>query len=113
MGSRSIGTSSRIPSVTRSPAEVGPQAGISPPPGCPDLVTAEGARPPGVSVGDDAALTLAAGQLQLLVGGKVTSIVASTPGLDVIRHCLEQGEKYFGEVASVSDEQVRAVLARG
>ena len=112
MGQKSIGRSKRVPTSRRSSADLTRQPDTPRPSGCPEQVTLEGADPGGITVGDDAALTLAADRPQLVVRGRVAEITASDPDLDTIGRCLQQGEKYFGQVTRVSGRQFRAVLAR-
>jgi hypothetical protein len=58
-------------------------------------------------------LTLADDRPQLVVAGRVGSLVSTRPGLDVVTRCLELGERYLGTVTSVSAEQFEARLTRG
>jgi hypothetical protein len=112
MGQKTIGRGRRVPTTRKSSAGLTRQPDIPPPPGCPEQVTLEGADPGGITVGDDIALTLAADRPQLVVRGRVAEITASDPDLDRIGRCLQQGEKYFGQVTRVSGGQFRAILAR-
>jgi hypothetical protein len=112
MGQKTIGGSRRVPTTQKSSVDLTREPDVPPPLGCPGQVTLEGADPGGMTVGDDAALTLAADRPQLVVRGRVVEITASDPHLDRIGRCLQQGEKYFGQVTSVSGGQFRAVLAR-
>jgi len=80
--------------------------------GCPDEVKVLGRGAQHVTIGQPAALILAVGRPQLLVAGRVTSIVSIGPDLSVITECLELGETYLGTITHVSAEQFEARLSR-
>jgi hypothetical protein len=83
------------------------------PEGCPEELAVVGSAAELPTVGQAASLTLAAGRPQLVVGGRVASIVRTRPGLEVVMRCLELGERYLGRVTSVSAGQFEASLTRG
>jgi hypothetical protein len=94
----------------------GPMAGGTvgrAPEGCPEEVAVVGRAADPRTVGEPASLTLAADRPQLVVGGRVATIVSTRPALEVVTRCLELGERYLGRVTDVSAEQFDARLTRG
>ena len=79
---------------------------------CPEEVEVVGraAKPP--SVGDDAELTLADDQPQLVIDRQVADILSTGPPLDVITRCLQLRETYLGEVTAVWPDRFEAILTR-
>jgi hypothetical protein len=107
------------PVVTEAPGPnetPGPGPSETPGPareGCPEEVAVVGSAAELPTVGQPASLTLAADRPQLVVGGRVASILTTRPGLGVVTQCLQLGETYLGKVTDVSPEQFEARLTRG
>jgi hypothetical protein len=104
----------RKPPVARgAPGRLGGGTPGPAPEGCPEEVAVVGRAAELPTVGAPASLTLAADRPQLVVGGRVASILSTRPGLGVVAQCLELGESYLGTVTAVSAEQFEARLTRG
>ena len=115
MGMKSMGRRQSARPIRKAPIPrgvPGPVRGPVPQ-GCPGEVAIVGSAARQPAVGQAASLTLAAGRPQLVVGGRVASIVSTRPSLDVLTRCLELGETYGGTVTGASGEQFEARLTRG
>lgn len=58
-------------------------------------------------------MTLADGRPQLVVAGRVAEILHISTSSARVTRCLEEGERYLGEVAQISADSFRATLSRG
>lgn len=94
------------------PTRTGPRR-TEPPEGCPEKVEVVGRADESPTIGERASLTLAADRPQLVVGGRVVSILSTRPSLDIVTRCLGLGETYLGTVTDVSAERFEATLTRG
>ena len=110
MGSRSIGTSGTVPRTGKGPATFSTPK-RPPPDGCPETVSVVGGAHPSIAAGDDAALSLANDQPQLVVSGHVVPSFTTTPSIDRLTRCLQEGESYLGRVTSTSTGRFEASLS--
>ena len=96
----------KTPVTTGSPGK--------PPPGCPEELVVVGEAAVLPSVGEPVCMILAAGRPQLVVAGRVASLVSTRPGMgvDVLQRCMELGERYLGTVTRVTARQFEADLSR-
>lgn len=111
MGSRSIGTSYTVPRIRKGPATFATPK-RPPPDGCPETVTVTGDTHSSIAAGDDAALSLANDQPQLVVSGRVVPSFTMTTSIDRLTRCLQEGESYLGRVTSTSTDRFEASLSR-
>ncbi len=100
MGVRSIRHRKTPPVVIRSP--IGSAGGGNAPPGCPELVSVQGAATGSVKVGDGMSLVMRGSELHLRVG-RLSARIINLGDSEAVRQCIADGARYLGQVSKLGD----------